>query len=208
MNDGTIVGTLDAAMNRTVASRTSGSGVDSLPGLQGKLKFLADNNITNVVTNYQGTTGAGGALPALRPRSYRHRQQPGAVSSPPHSSKAKSRPVRCGTRLHRRGRYFVAGAGSVGGIPGSRMYPTYCTLDPTDTMGTDTINFSFLADTNANGTLNLVNEAGMPEASSQELNRSSRTDLRECNRAGLWSSGPERQPPPAGLIIPPVRSLR
>lgn len=47
--DNSLVGQLDTAMNRTAASRTSGSGVDDIPGVNGKLKYLVQNGLQDRV---------------------------------------------------------------------------------------------------------------------------------------------------------------
>lgn len=47
--DTSLVGQLDLAMNRTAASRTSGSGVDDVPGINGKLKYLVQNGLQDRV---------------------------------------------------------------------------------------------------------------------------------------------------------------
>jgi len=43
--DTSLVGQVEQAMNRPVTSRLAGSGVNDLPGLQGKLLYLAQNNL-------------------------------------------------------------------------------------------------------------------------------------------------------------------
>lgn len=43
--DQSLVGQLGQAMNRTVTSRRTGAGVNTLPGIQGKLRYLAENDL-------------------------------------------------------------------------------------------------------------------------------------------------------------------
>lgn len=47
--DNSLVGQLDTAMNRTVVNRANGEGVHDIPGINGKLKYLAENGLQDRV---------------------------------------------------------------------------------------------------------------------------------------------------------------
>lgn len=56
--DNSLVGQLGLAMNRTATSRTSGSGVNGKPGIQGKMKYLVDNGLQDQIqTRHWGIDG-------------------------------------------------------------------------------------------------------------------------------------------------------
>lgn len=56
--DNSLVGKLDTAMNRNVVSRTSGSGLSYTNILNGKLDYVAGNNLSSsVTTKHQGIMG-------------------------------------------------------------------------------------------------------------------------------------------------------
>lgn len=54
--DNSLVGKLDVAMGREVHSRRRGEGITAEQGLKGKLKYLAENNITNIKTQHMGSS--------------------------------------------------------------------------------------------------------------------------------------------------------
>jgi len=61
--DDSLVGQLDATMNRTVTSRTSGSGVWFTPMMEGKFQYLVDNSLTIALQHKHQGRGYGEVLP-------------------------------------------------------------------------------------------------------------------------------------------------
>jgi hypothetical protein len=62
-NDGSLVGHLDQAMNRGFRTPRDGDPISDEDFLEGKLEYIADNNLGNKLTIKHQDDGAGGSLP-------------------------------------------------------------------------------------------------------------------------------------------------
>jgi hypothetical protein len=165
-----LVGKLDTAMGRAATSRRVGNGVFANQILRGKLTYLSDKRPPYVVSHQGGETDAPGSANFTT----------GGLTSTGRGAKVtaefiiseicKGEDVELVYRFPRGGAHIVnvTGAGRVLGVPWITYVHDHVqtsAADPRDTRGTGQTDFSFLADTDRDGRLNLANEATVPNAS-------------------------------------------
>ncbi len=181
-DNGSLVGKLDLAMGRVAGGATGtdrrvGNTVSGTQHLRGKLSYLAGKK-PPVVVSHQGGGGVDGTKPFAAAGLTSTGRGARVTAEFIISEICKGEDVELGF-LYPNGGHFVnvTGAGRVLGvpwityvsdhvqsdadiIPGSRLPKKKTDNDE----GTDQIDFSFLRDTDRDGRLNLVNEAGVPNA--------------------------------------------
>lgn len=155
--DDSLVGKLDAAMNRAVTSRAVGSPVSIGDILNGKLKYVGDSNLgANVSTKHQGVLGGGD----VTANGVTSKGKGAAINVDFIISELKEGEDVEFVYLWAGGGHAVdiTGAGYILGVP----FITYVSdhlqsdVDGTDTKGTDKVDFSFIVDGK------LVNEKATP----------------------------------------------
>lgn len=153
-----LVGKLDQTMARGIRTRADGDPVGAAAGLNGKLTYLNNTGLNDAVSvNHQGMLGGGNVtVGAMTSKGIGTR-----VSAPDIINALRAgRAVELGFLFVGGGGHFVdvVGGGFIGGKPfilhkSDRLQTN---LDPTDTAGTNRIDFSWLVDTDNDGDLNLV----------------------------------------------------
>lgn len=153
-----LVGKLDQTMARGIRSRADGDPVGAAAGLVGKLTYLNNVGLTNAVSvNHQGMLGGGNVtVGGLTSKGFGTRVNARDMIN----ALRAGRDVELGFLFVGGGGHFVevVGGGFVGGVPyilhkSDRLQTN---VDPTDTAGTDRIDFSWLVDTDKDGDLNLI----------------------------------------------------
>lgn len=162
-NDGSLVGSLDVTMDRTFRNRADGDPISDEQFLEGKLEYLADNGLGGEITvkhQDDGPVPGGGNFT-------RHglTSQGNGAPTPEFliEEVCAGEDVEVGYTYPQGGGHWVnvVAAGFLLGVP--YVFHVSDREQSDDTRGTDTVDFSFLLDTDGDNLPNLVNEAGVPE---------------------------------------------
>lgn len=156
--DNSLVGQLGLAMNRTVSSRTSGSGVNGLPGIQGKLQYLASNSLhERVQTRHWGLANNQNVSVTVNNKTATSTAQ-GTTINFDKMVEALEGGENCEAGyIHSRGGHFVdiVAAGYIAGQPFIIEASDIAQRDDSKGAGKSGFLFSHLKDTDNDGGLNM-----------------------------------------------------
>ncbi len=153
-----LVGQLDTAMGRAATSRADGDAVLDLVYVEGKLSYLDNNGLEGLIVKHQDDEFGDMNVTVAGVTSHGRGKVPTAefiIQELLHGED-----VEMGFSYKTGGGHWVevVGAGYILGVPwvAHRSDSLQTSSDPTDTMGIDGTDFSFLVDTDMDGLLNLV----------------------------------------------------
>lgn len=156
--DNSLVGQLGLAMNRTATSRTVGSGVNGLPGIQGKMKYLVDNNLEDQIqTRHWGLANNQNVSVSVGNRTATSTAQGSALNFDKLVEALEGGENCEAGYIHSRGGHFVdiVGAGYIAGQPFVIHASDLAQSDDTKGAGKSGFRFAHVKDTDNDGQLNM-----------------------------------------------------
>lgn len=156
--DNSLVGQIGLAMNRNATSRTTGSGVNGLPGIQGKMKYLVDNNLQDQIqTRHWGLANNQNVSVSSGNKTATSTAQGNALNFDKLVEALEGGENCEAGYIHSRGGHFVdiVAAGYIAGQPFVIEASDIAQRDDTKGSGKNGLIFSHLKDTDNDGSLNM-----------------------------------------------------